>query len=190
MEWGHTVRSITFGLPHLFTGGVPSERAGEERLAHKRVHAHASEDLILMSGAFEDGEDIPREYSMEGGSRTPELSWSGVPDGTQSLALVVEDPDAPTPNPFLHWMLYDIAPAASAITGEVAVGHAGRNSMMQTTWAGCAPPRGDSPHRYVFQLFALDRRLGLPDFSGRTALLNAMKGRILGYTTLTGTYQR
>ena len=103
----------------------------------------------------------------------------------------VEDPDAPTPNPFVHWIVYGIPPAADSAGAALARGaHAGRNSMMRASWAGCAPPRGDRAHRYVFQLFAVDGPLQLRTHAGRSAVVAALRHRVIGLGLLTGTYRR
>src|SRR5947209_16358377 len=121
----------------------------------------------------------------------PPLSFSGVSAQARSLALIVEDPDAPTPNPFVHWIVYGIAPEAGSIAAALATGaQAGRNSMLRTGWAPCAPPKGDRAHRYFFQLFALAAPPRLQGHVGRSALLESIEGRIVGCGLLIGTYRR
>ena len=128
---------------------------------------------------------------LSGGGAEPPLRWSGVPQEARSLALVVEDPDAPTPLPFVHWLVYAIPPSAKSIDAARAGGaREGRNSMFSTGWVGCAPPKDDLAHRYFFQLFALRGSLDLGPGAGRSALLRAMSGRVLSCATLIGTYRR
>jgi len=187
----HVVRSLLRGLPHLLVGGVPRERAGEQRLFFRRLGVEPSGDLRLTSDAFANGEPIPIRYTADGGSAEPPLRWSGVPQGALSLALAVEDPDAPTPQPFVHWLVYAVPPAAKSIDAARAGGaREGKNSMFKTGWVGCAPPKGDVAHRYFFQLFAVDRTLDLPPGIGRSALLRALRGHVLSCATLIGTYRR
>ncbi len=185
------MRCLIRGLPHLIVGGVPPERAGDERLASVRLGARRSEGLSLTSAAFADGGRIPARYSADGQGEAPPLRFIGAPAATKSLALMVEDPDAPTPNPFVHWLLYGITPNARTPSEALGTGaHQGRNSMLRATWASCAPPKGDTPHRYIFQLFALDRALRLAPAAGRSALLEGLRGHVLACALLTGTYSR
>ena len=187
----HVLRSLLRGMPYLVIGGVPKERAGEERLAYRRLCIEPSGDLRLTSGAFGHGEPIPTRYTADGGSDEPPLRWSGVPAKAQSLALIVEDPDAPTPQPFVHWLLYGIPADATSTDQAHALGaKAGKSSLLKAAWAGCAPPKGDLAHRYFFQLFVLDRHLELPPRVGRSTLLFAMGGHLLGCAILIGTYKR
>jgi Raf kinase inhibitor-like YbhB/YbcL family protein len=190
-EIQHVVRSVVRGLPHLLVGGVPPERAGEQRLSFRRLGVEPSGELRLTSDAFANGEPIPVRYTADGGSAEPPLRWSGVPQGALSLALVVEDPDAPTPRPRVHWLVYAIPPSATSIDAARAGGaREGRNSMFRTGWLGCAPPKGDFAHRYFFQLFAADRNLDLPPGIGRSALLHTLRGHVLSCATLIATYRR
>lgn len=199
MELGHTVKSVVQGMPTLLTGGQPPVRAGSERLAWARPELTCEMELFVRSDAFENRGALPAKYSADGQDVSPPLSWSAVPSGTQSLALIVEDPDAPTPNPFVHWLLYNI-PAdlrglpedvrhenpASAAKGAFQ----GNNSNLKVGWTGMAPPQGDTPHHYHFQLFALDKRLDLEAGAGRSALVEAMAGHVIGRGEVVGTYQR
>jgi Raf kinase inhibitor-like YbhB/YbcL family protein len=187
----HVLRSLLRGLPHLIVGGVPKERAGEGRLAFRRLGVEPTGEMRLTSPAFGHGEPIPTRYTADGRSDEPPLLFGGIPPQAQSLALVVEDPDAPTPQPFVHWLLYGIPATATSTDQAYALGaKRGRNSMLKAGWAGCAPPRGDVAHRYFFQLFALDRYLELPPRIGRSALSFAMGGHLLGCAVLIGTYKR
>ena len=103
----------------------------------------------------------------------------------------MEDPDAPTPQPFVHWLLYGIPADATSTDQAHALGaKAGKSSLLKAAWAGCAPPKGDLAHRYFFQLFVLDRHLELPPRVGRSTLLFAMGGHLLGCAILIGTYKR
>jgi Raf kinase inhibitor-like YbhB/YbcL family protein len=189
MELSHTLRALG-SMPHIFLGGVPQERAGEERLAWRRLHLQP-DGFRLFCDSFSEDEAIPRQHAADGGNLRPLLRWAGIPPGTKSLALLVEDPDSPTVNPFVHWLVYNIPLDADDIADAIGEGaRQGLNSMFGSTWTGCAPPKGDTPHRYVFQLFALDRPLDLGENAGRSAFLKAMKGHVLGCAVTMGTYQR
>jgi Raf kinase inhibitor-like YbhB/YbcL family protein len=190
MQLNHALRSIR-SLPHMLLGGVPSERAGEERLAWTQLRVVPSGILSLLCDAFLSGGVIPREFTADGGSKTPPLRFAGDQPRANSYALLVEDPDAPTPLPFVHWLAYGIPPDALTIEEAIRRGaKVGRNSMLRADWAGCAPPKGDSPHRYVFQLFALDQAIDIGEHAGRSALVSAIRQHVVDYATLVGTYQR
>ena len=189
MDLQHTMRSLIRGIPRMALGGVPAERAGDDRLAFRRLKLRPSG--IRLTSSFADGEAIPFEHSADGGGIAPSLGWSGVPEQARSLALLVEDPDAPTPNPFVHWIVHGIGPHVLSIAAALTSGaHTGRNSMMRPGWAGCAPPKGDVAHRYFFELFALDRELPLKGHVGRSALIESVRGHVLGLGLLVGTYRR
>jgi len=190
-ETQHFARSIFRGLPHLLVGGVPPERAGEERLAFRRLGVEPRGELQLTCDAFANGEPIPIRYTGDGSSAEPPLRFRGAPREARSLVLLVEDPDAPTPRPFVHWVVYAMPPSAASVDAARAAGaREGRTSLLKLGWVGCAPPKGDSAHRYFFQLFALNRANDLPGGIGRSALLRALSGHVLSCATLIGTYRR
>lgn len=153
----------------------------------------------LTSTAFGQNETIPRKYTGDGDDISPPLAWSGVPDGTKQLALIVDDPAAPRPEPWVHWVLYSI-PAElnklperitpSAHVSEPAGMLQGRNSWGKIGYGGPAPPKGHGLHHYHFKLRALDMPLNLDPGETKQALLEAMQGHILAEAELIGTYQR
>ena len=144
--------------------------------------------FTLSSTAFADGGEIPRTYTCDGPDRSPPLSWPGAPTGTAALAIIVDDPDA---NGWVHWVAFDI-PAATTALAEGASGTGGftegRTTWGSRGWRGPCPPSGT--HRYVFELFALDRALGLGDGATADDLRRAMKGHVLGAAKLLGRYRR
>ncbi|MFP4696504.1 YbhB/YbcL family Raf kinase inhibitor-like protein [Thiohalospira sp.] len=155
--------------------------------------------LTITSPAFADGDPIPAVYTCDGEDRSPPLLFAGLPEGTRSLALVVDDPDAPDPAAprmtFVHWVLYNLPPEASGLPegirdpAELPHGtQEGRNNWDRPGYGGPCPPVGR--HRYFHRLYALDCRL--PDLSEplREELDGAMEGHILAEATLVGTYQR
>jgi Raf kinase inhibitor-like YbhB/YbcL family protein len=160
--------------------------------------ATAGEGMQLTSSAFGDGGRIPRLYTCEGQDISPALAWSGVPARAKTLALVVEDPDAPDPAAprmtWIHWVLYNIPANAEklpqAVTpGALPVGTAqGRNDWRRTGYGGPCPPIGR--HRYFFKLYAVDTTL--PDLRQPTkgSLEQAMLGHVVAETDLMGTYQK
>lgn len=154
--------------------------------------------LTLKSSAFAHNGTIPRQYTCQGTDVSPPLEWSGLPAGTKSLALIVDDPDAPDPAApkmtWVHWVLYDIPPAATGLgeavkSGDLPLGtREGVNDWKRTGYGGPCPPIGR--HRYFHKLYALDTVL--PDLKrpNKAALEQAMKGHILGHAELIGTYQK
>jgi len=154
--------------------------------------------MKLTSTAFADQQSIPKIYTCEGKDLSPPLAWSGVPAKAKSLALIVDDPDAPDPAAprmtWVHWVLYDIPVAASGLPEGVASSALpkgtleGRNDWDRTGYGGPCPPVGR--HRYFHKLYALDTVL--PDLKrpDKAALGQAMKGHIIAETQLVGTYQK
>ena len=148
----------------------------------------------LTSAVIADGQPIPRRYSCEEHSISPPLAWDDPPAGTQSFALLLDDPDAPR-GVFTHWVLYGLPAGARAIPENMIPGGAGpagsrqgRNSAGQVGYSGPCPPNGT--HRYVFDLYALDTTLDLPAGADKAALLDALGGHIIAEAQLTGTYQK
>jgi Raf kinase inhibitor-like YbhB/YbcL family protein len=150
--------------------------------------------LKLQSAAFKHGGAIPTEYTCDGPDKSPMLEWSGLPPGTGSLALIVDDPDAPDPKApkmtYVHWVVYDIPTSETGIAkgGTPKGALDGKNDWKKTGYGGPCPPIGR--HRYFFKLYALDAMLGDLGSPTKDQLLEAMKGHVLGQTELIGTYQR
>jgi len=147
--------------------------------------------LGIASPRFSDGGPIPDRYTCQGVNVSPELRFSSAPPGTQSLALLVEDPDAPTGN-FVHWVLYQIPPNATGIPegGPLPPGaKEGINDFDHLGYAGPCPPRGKA-HRYYFRLYALDTSLNHLVEPTRDQLLEAMHDHILAKSEVMGTYRR
>jgi Raf kinase inhibitor-like YbhB/YbcL family protein len=155
--------------------------------------------IRITSTAFESGQPIPRKYTGEGQDVSPALSWQGVPAGTKELALIVDDPDAPTPQPFVHWVIYKIPPTMSGLPEGVATDVSpsepagamqGRNDFKKTGYGGPMPPKGHGTHHYHFKLYALDKPLNVQPGLDKAALLAAMKGSVIAEGELIGTYER
>jgi Raf kinase inhibitor-like YbhB/YbcL family protein len=151
--------------------------------------------IVLKSTALEQGRPIPTNYTGDGDDVSPPLTWSGVPDGTKSQALICEDPDAPR-GTWTHWVLFNLPADKRELPENVPAkltlldGSAqGTNDFRQIGYDGPAPPPG-KPHRYYFKLYALDTRLDLKPGANRQQLLAAMKGHVLGEGSLMGTYER
>jgi Raf kinase inhibitor-like YbhB/YbcL family protein len=155
--------------------------------------------LIVLSKAFGPGERIPARFTADGEDLSPPLSWQGAPAGTREFALICDDPDAPSPHPWVHWLMYCIpAPLLSLPEGvsseesppEVPDAQQGKNSWGNLGYGGPAPPRGHGVHRYHFGVYALGSKLDLPAGLDKASLLGAMKGHILMSGELIGTYER
>jgi Raf kinase inhibitor-like YbhB/YbcL family protein len=153
-------------------------------------------ELKLESPAFADGESIPIKYTCEGEDISPELRWSNQPEGTKSLALIVDDPDAPDPKApkrtWVHWVLYEIPADAKGLPEGArplpAGTREGVNDWDRTGYGGPCPPIGT--HRYFFKLYALDAALGDLSEPTKAELEQAMTGHILAQTELIGTYKK
>jgi Raf kinase inhibitor-like YbhB/YbcL family protein len=154
--------------------------------------------LTIRSPAFADGGEIPTQYTCEGADLSPPLAFSGVPAGARSLALIVDDPDAPDPKApktvYVHWVLHDLPPDTTALPEAVQPGalppgaRIGRNDFGRSDYGGPCPPIGR--HRYYFKLYALDTVLGDLGAVTKSRLLQAMKGHVVAEAQVMGTYQK
>lgn len=149
----------------------------------------------LESTDFKDCSEISLIHTCEGANASPELLWSGAPDGTQSFALICEDPDAPSQEPWVHWVVYNISTSIKNLPEDFdrtpLLGNGimqGLNNFEHIGYDGPCPPR-DENHRYFFRLFALDALLKVEPGLTKTQLLEAMEGHILGEAVLIGTYE-
>jgi Raf kinase inhibitor-like YbhB/YbcL family protein len=150
--------------------------------------------IQITSPAFEDGGMIPQQYACDGDNISPPLSWGSVPEGTKSIALIVDDPDAPG-GTFVHWVLYDLPAEVQDLPEDLPPdkafpvgGKQGINSTSRLGYTGPCPPRGT--HRYFFRLYALDTMTNLPAGETREKLREAMEGHILAQGQLMGRYKR
>ncbi|MGZ3397482.1 MAG: YbhB/YbcL family Raf kinase inhibitor-like protein [Isosphaeraceae bacterium] len=155
--------------------------------------------VLLKSPAFDSGAVIPKRHTGDGEDLSPPLAWSGLPPDTRELALIVDDPDAPSPQPWVHWIISKIPatdpgiaegvhpkPAPSFPTGAIQ----GKNSWGTIGYRGPAPPKGHGVHHYYFKLYALDAPLSVAVGIDKPGLLKAMQGHILAEAELVGIYQR
>ena len=157
-----------------------------------------TQTFSLSSPSFEHEHEIPERFTCEGADVSPALSWSGLPPGTRSLALIVDDPDAPDPaaprRTWVHWVVHDIPASATELPenagarGLPSGARVGKNDWSKARYGGPCPPIGR--HRYFFKLFALDRELGDLGQPTRAELETAMRGHVLGHAVLMGTYQK
>jgi Raf kinase inhibitor-like YbhB/YbcL family protein len=151
--------------------------------------------IVLTSGAFREGEMIPKQYTGDGKDTSPPLAWADPPEGTKSFALICDDPDAPR-GTWVHWVIFNLLADARALeeavpAKEVVANGAkqGTNDFGQLGYGGPAPPPG-KPHRYFFKLYAVDARLDLSAGATKEQVLAALKGHVLSEGQLMGRYQR
>jgi hypothetical protein len=188
-------------VPHWLGYALRNVRAGADKLCIAQPELGASFGTFdLSSPAFADGAMLPPRFTADGEGVSPPLVWGPLPEGTGCLALIVEDPDAPSLQPLVHAIVWNIPPdtqrlAEGAIRADGAGSpdgrDVGRNSFFAEGWLPPDPPTGHGPHRYAFQLFALSGDAGEPgETPGRGALVKAMAGRVLAAGLLTGLYSR
>lgn len=164
--------------------------AGEQKLLSQRLGLGNLTSIVVRSDSFAADGPLPLSATTDGVGYPPHLEWLGVPASARSVAVVVEDPYVPFPRPFVHWLVYDLDPSVSSLDGANVAGREGKNSLMKIGFAGAAPPPGHGPHRYHFQVFALDRTLDLEPGVGRGALLEAMRGHVVAWGEIVATYER
>jgi Raf kinase inhibitor-like YbhB/YbcL family protein len=188
-------------IPAWLGRALSGVRAGADKLAIAQAELGGGfTSLDLTSPAFAHDARLPTRFTADGEGVSPPLTWGGPPDGTAMLALLVEDADAPTPQPLVHAIVWGMPADAGRLAegtivadgaGAAARGDVGRNSYAREGWLPPDPPTGHGDHRYAFQLFALDAGAGDPGASpGRSALLRAMAGHVLAAGLLIGTYSR
>ena len=170
----------------------------------------AAAKLAVSSTAFKNGEAIPADYTADGRNVSPPLAWSGAPSGTREFALILDDPDAPTPQPFVHWVIYKIPGSASGLPEALPMGGTvkgtgvagalqgltgfalyarGGGPPPQPGYRGPAPPSG-KPHHYTFKVYALNAPLDAKEGMTKDELLKAMEGTIIGQGEIVGLYER
>jgi Raf kinase inhibitor-like YbhB/YbcL family protein len=145
--------------------------------------------MRVSSPAFSDNGAIPKQYTCDGQNVAPPLQWSGVPEQAKSVAVICDDPDAPS-GTFTHWVLYDIPAATHALAERASIGKAGVNSFGKAGFGGPCPPKKDDAHHYHFHVYALDVDSIGPGGLSKEDALKAMKGHILAEGDLVGTYKR
>lgn len=187
-------------LPDVVGHALRDRRAGLDKLVFNRSGLRTGLALLQVTSlAFADHAPIPARYTADGEGLSPPLAWTGVPAEAASLALIVEDADAPTGEPLVHAIVVDLPSEDSAIAegtlrspgheGQEDV-HQGRNSYLRAGWLPPDPPPGHGEHRYAFQLFALGPGEPFKGTPGRDDLLQAIQQRGIASGLLVGTYER
>jgi Raf kinase inhibitor-like YbhB/YbcL family protein len=158
--------------------------------------------IQITSTAFTEGQAIPRKYTGEGADLSPPLTWSGVPEGTKELVLICDDPDAPTAEPWVHWVIYKIPAGANGLKEGIPrktrlldppAALQGKNSWPGSNnigYRGPMPPPGHGTHRYYFKLYALEAKLSVEAGMDKKSLLQDIQGHVLAEGQLMGTYAR
>lgn len=157
-------------------------------VSQKNTDYHSN--MRITSKDFAEGEQIPARYTCDGENIHPELTFEDLPDGTQSIALVVDDPDATGGRTWDHWLIWNISPATKIIApGIVPEGAVqGVTSFGANRYGGPCPPKGSKPHRYMFKAYALDSALTLPENTDKKKLEEAMEGHILDQAVYVGLF--
>lgn len=171
---------------------------GLEKLVYASEAAAAPETIRVESVAFDDQQPIPALFTADGERDSPPLRWRGVPDGAEAVILVVEDADSPTPSPFVHALAWkspacddDLIPGALTSKGAATEGlRLGLNSFLTAEWLPPDPPPGHGPHRYVFQVFAVDAKPDLEGAPAKAEIVDALRGHVLAKGSLIGVYER
>lgn len=186
-------------LPDAIGHALRDQRAGLDKIAFRAVDLRQGMAAIsVQSLAFADHAPIPERYSADGAGISPPLQWTGVPASAASLLLIVEDADAPTPQPLVHAIVVELEAADGAFPEGALASRdndgsglqMGRNSFLQAAWLPPDPPPGHGTHRYAFQMFALEPGPAFDGAPGREAVLDAVRERGLASGCLIGTYER
>ena len=186
-------------LPDLVGHALRGQRAGLDKTAFRAVDLRGGMAAISVASlAFADHAPIPARYTADGVGVSPPLQWTGVPGAAMSVLLIVEDADAPTPQPLVHAIVVEL-PAGDGALQEAALPsrdhegaglRIGRNSYLQANWLPPDPPPGHGVHRYAFQVFALETGASFDGEPGREAVLEAIREHGLASGCLIGTYER
>lgn len=168
----------------------------EDGAQKEAIPGNGKKTLTVTSSAFRNGEGIPKKYAYkgEGENVSPPLSWSGAPEGTKEFVLICDDPDAPRAEAWVHWVLYKIPVTTTSLAeGDNGGAIEGRNDFKEMGWGGPMPPKGHGVHHYHFRVYALGTGLFGDDVKGgatKQQIETAMKGHILAWGELVGTYER
>jgi Raf kinase inhibitor-like YbhB/YbcL family protein len=186
-------------MPAALGKALRSLRSGHDKVVSADAQfARVPATIELTSSAFEDGGMIPPQYTADGEGRSPPLIWKNVPAGTESLVLIIEDPDAPAIEPLVHLIAWTLPADLGGVAEgtfpspkhEVDSTGLGRNSYLKAGYLPPDPPTGHGAHTYYFQIFALDYMPEAAGHPGRKALLEAVDGHVLAKGSLCGTYMR
>lgn len=175
-------------------------RPGPALLASSKFSGFLGYAITVSSPAFQDRQAMPVRFTQDGAGLSPSLQWDGLPPQTQSVVLLVEDADIPLPKPLTHLIVHGIPPDKTVFgEGEIPFRQhgaapggwmCGRNALARPGWSAPTPPPGHGPHRYAFQVFALNARPRFAYPPGRRMLLRTIRPHLIGQGRLIGTYER
>lgn len=189
------MKSFTICIILVLSLAISGCKASPKPSGNISAPSAAIPTLTVTSSAFQGNQAIPQKYTCDSSGLSPDLHWAGVPSGVKSLALIVDDPDAPN-GTWVHWVIFNISPKLSGLPEGVPVaqtaqeiGLQGKNSSGNDGYNGPCPPKGN-PHHYYFKVYALDTVLDLEPGSTKAQLEKSMTGHILAQGQLVGTYRR
>ena len=188
-------------IPRPLGHAAQGIRAGAEDLAVADTElTGVNASIEVRSEAFGYNEPLPSKYTADGEGLSPPLDWQGVPMNAEAVVVLIEDADSPTPRPLVHAIVWDLPGSDAALPegalpsrraeAHPAAEHLGRNSALSASWLPPDPPAGHGPHRYVFQVFALDNVPRFESHPGRKELLEKIKGHVIAKGLLIGIYER
>ena len=199
-RWGGYTSCMLEKLPEVIGQALQGVRAGLDNIVFNTLGMREGMGSVeLASTAFADHAPLPARHTADGEGVSPPLQWRGLPAGTASLLLIVEDADSPTPNPLVHAIVVELEPengtlAEGAIPSQDNEGapglHVGRNSALQALWLPPDPPPGHGVHRYAFQLFALGLNTAFSETPGRDEVVDVLREHAIASGLLVGTYER
>lgn len=177
---------------------VQQIRSVDEKLVSQLRGFRPSGSLEVRSPAFQAGGPLPKRYTMEGENLSPPVIWIGLPPETEEVVLICEDPNSPSQEAFVHWIVHGLRPDQIIPEGvehgvappELEGAFQGKNSKGEIGYTGAMPPRGHGLHHYHFQVFAINKRLNITEPIDRDSLVRAMAGYAIGCGVFIGTYER
>jgi Raf kinase inhibitor-like YbhB/YbcL family protein len=180
-------------LPASLGKALDGVRAGPEKLLLNDEAAPAPETIEVTSPAFADGGPIPIRFTADGEGVSPPLAWSNLPAETRQVVVVVEDPDIPAPQPFIHLIAVFDGEVSAVAEGDLMPGSSarlGKHSMGGAGWLPNDPPPGHGPHHYLFEVFALDHTVDWDEKPGKDEVKAALKDAVIAKGVLVGVYER
>ena len=181
------VHEVSVAAGHAIQG----IRAGEDKLASHQLAGHVEPSLDVHSVSFDAGTALPISCTVDGVGAAPALSFDNVPEFTQSLLVICEDPDAPFLQPYVHWVVFGVPTTALGVDAQSQHDYRlGENGKSESGFAPAAPPPGHGVHHYHFQVFALDSTIDLAQGASRDDVVEAAKGHVLAWGEIVGTYER
>ncbi|NUP13656.1 MAG: YbhB/YbcL family Raf kinase inhibitor-like protein [Polyangiaceae bacterium] len=191
---------ILHGVVATVGRALRKARAGEDKLAAKRLNAIGTPTIDVTSPAFKAGGAIPRRYATQGANVSPPLKFRGIPREAEEIVVLCEDPDAPLFRPFAHWIVTGISPSVTELPEGLEEGpvlsslpgaRQGKNTKRRVAYDGPSPPAGHGEHRYHFQVFALNRPLPTSEIPiDREELVEQLRDRVIGFGEIVGVYQK